>query len=346
MNDLSINITKFGDLTPKERFFTLLEGKEADRAAVINPTSVATVESCGKLGINLSEVHLDSEKMTALATHSYENLGFDSVMPYFSVIQEAAAFGCGIDWGTGDAMPNQKSVVFTDPEQFKMPDDFLDRLPIKTVVESIAGLRKRLGRGALIIGKVMGPWTLSYQLHGVEDFLVETITEPETVKEFLDRFKKITIAFAAAQFEAGADIITLADHATADLVSPVTYKELLLPVHKEINKYFNDRKFILHCCGNTLDRMHLFAEAGFPVFHFDSKNDIGQSTKASGSMMLTGCVNNPEVLLKGTAGDVEKQVEEILAGGIRLVSPECAIPLKVSNANLEAIAQTVRDWGK
>jgi MtaA/CmuA family methyltransferase len=325
----------------KEQFFAYLRKEDIDDILVINPVSTATSESCKELGIRFDEVHLDSDKMAALAYYPYKNLGFSSVMPYFSVVQEAAALGCQINWGSMDTMPNQKSVVFSQPDQFKMPEDFLDRVPVKTVIDAIKKLRNKLGEDALIIGKVMGPWTLSYHLHGLEDFLIETITDPSLVKEFLNKFKEISIKFAQAQLEAGADVITIADHATADLISANTYKEYLLPVHKEINQYFGDNKLILHCCGNTIDRIPYFTEAGFPLFHFDSKNDIDKALEAAGSMRLTGCVNNPEVLLKGNVSDVKKQVKHIIDKGIKLVSPECAIPLGVKNENLKAINQAV-----
>jgi len=188
-------------------------------------------------------------------------------------------------------------------------------------------MRDRLGENALLIGKVMGPWTLSYHLHGVEDTLIDSILEEDKLHEFIDRFKSITKTFIQAQLEAGADVITLADHATADLVQPAIYERFLLPVHREIIETFGGERFILHCCGNTLDRIPLFAKAGFHVFHFDSKNDISKAISAAGGMRLTGCINNPNILLNGTRADVARQTSEILKKGIRLVSPECAIPL-------------------
>ncbi|HHW31807.1 MAG TPA: MtaA/CmuA family methyltransferase [Clostridiaceae bacterium] len=331
-------------LNYKEQFFAYLNGQEIENSMVINPVSAATSESCKELGIRFNEVHLDSDKMAALAAYPYEKLGFASIMPYFSVTQEAAAFGCKIDWGDMETMPNQKSTVFSQPDEFKMPEDFLDRIPIKTVLDAIKKLRNKMGKDALIIGKVMGPWTLSYHLHGLEDFLIETITEPDTVREFLNLFKEISIKFAQAQFEAGADVVTIADHATADLVSAKTYKEYLLPVHKEINEYFGKNKMILHCCGYTIDRIPFFAEAGFSLFHFDSKNDIQEAMKAAGTMRLTGCVNNPDILLNGSVDDVKKQVEYILENGIKIVSPECALPLRVKNKNLMAIYETIQNY--
>ena len=286
--------------------------------------------------------HHQEHPMTAVAAVGFEKLGFDSVMPYLSTIQEAAALGCRIDWGDAETMPNRRSAVFSDPEEFKMPEDFLDRLPIKTVIDSIGMLRKKLGKSAIIIGKVMGPWTLSYHLRGLEDFLVETKSEPEKVREFPIKFMKITEKFAEAQLEVGADIITLADHATADLVSPETYKDFLLPVHKEINKNFPEGTFILHCWGHTLDRIRFFSEAGFQIFHFDSKNEIKEAVEAAGAMKLTGCVNNLEILLKGTSHDVRRQVNDIIDGGVKLISPECAIPLRVQNENLKEISDAVK----
>lgn len=329
--------------TNLQKYQRIVHEDSFDERMVINPTSVATMDSCRKLGINFAEAQLNSDKMAALAAYSYEHLGFDSVMPYFSVLQEAAALGCDVDWGTGNCMPKLRKGVYSHIEECKIPEDFLDRQPIKTVLEAIRALRKKLGEKVLIIGKVMGPWTLSYHLHGVEDFLVETLIEPEIATAYLNSFKEITKIFAEAQFEAGADVITLADHATSDLVSPDTYQKLLLPLHKEILSDFKGKDFILHCCGNTNDRIHLFAEAGFKVFHLDSKNDIKKALDSAGKMKLTGCVNNPDILLRGTLEDIEKQVLEILAFGIRLISPECAIPLQVNNNSLYQISKIVKE---
>lgn len=327
-------------LTSKERVDACLKDIDVDRPAIINPTSIATTESCRMLGISFDKVHLDSEAMAALAAVGYDSLGFDSVMPHFSVVQEAAAFGCEIDWGDTHNMPVKKSTMFKDPDDFIMPQGFLKRLPISTVINAIKLLKKKYGDRAYIMGKVMGPWTLSYHLHGIQEFLIKTITEPEIAHGFVNKFKEITIDFAQAQFEAGADAVTVADHITRDLSSPLAYQEFLLPVHKEITNYFFDKTIFLHCCGNTLDRIKMFSQAGFSAFHFDSKNNIQEALNAAGSMKLTGCVNNSDVLLKGISKDVDSQVKEIVNQHIILVSPECAIPLLTKNENLAQIAKS------
>ncbi len=332
------------EMNSKERFFSLLKGEETDRAVVINPTSIATSESCRNLGISFEQVHLDADKMAALAAYGAEGLGFDSVMPYFSVVQEATAFGAKVDWGDAENMPCQKGILYSDPEQFVLPADFLNRPSIRTVTDAIRLMKKKLYE-TLIIGKVMGPWTLALHLYGVENVLVDAMLEPERLEEFIRLFKNVSQTFAAAQFEAGADVVTIADHVTSNLVGPEMYVKFVQKTHQELNREFGEGKLILHCCGNTLDRMQHFAEGGFSLFHFESSNDIEESIRKAGRMKLTGCVNDPDTLLRGTRQDVNLEVKSILSKGIRFISPECAIPVQTRNENLMEIAKAVAEAG-
>ena len=84
-------------MTPRERFMAGILGKPVDRRPVGSPTSVATVEQMESTGACFPEVHQDGEAMARLAAGSYEVLGYDAIMPIFSVQQEAAA--CGAEAG-------------------------------------------------------------------------------------------------------------------------------------------------------------------------------------------------------------------------------------------------------
>jgi len=105
----------------RERYLALLAGKEADRPAAVAVVSVATAEACRRLGFPFEQTHLDADKMTALAAYAHTELGFDSVMPYFSVVQEAAALGCDVNWGSGDMMPYVKGRIINRPDDFILP---------------------------------------------------------------------------------------------------------------------------------------------------------------------------------------------------------------------------------
>ncbi|RPJ00940.1 MAG: MtaA/CmuA family methyltransferase, partial [Deltaproteobacteria bacterium] len=259
--------------TPKRRFLSgLFGGRHGDRIAVANPTSVISVELMEKTGVFFPEAHLNPEKMAELAAGGYEILGFDTVMPEFSVDQEAEALGCVVDWGGPTMMPDAKTHPVKEVSDLNVPEKLLEKPSMKVVLRALELLRKEYGSHVGIIGKIMGPWTLSYHMAGVQEFLLWTLIDPDKVRRLLDKLKEVAITFARAQLQAGADVVVVADHATGDLVSPKTYRDFLLPVHREINQRI-EGPTILHLCGNCSDRLRLFVEAGFDAYHFEWQVD-------------------------------------------------------------------------
>jgi [methyl-Co(III) methanol-specific corrinoid protein]:coenzyme M methyltransferase len=330
--------------TPKRRFLSgLFGGRRGDRIAVANPTSIVSVELMEKTGIFFPDAHLNPEKMAELAAGGYEVLGFDSIMPEFSVQQEAAALGCAVDWGSPTMMPDAKTHPVKEVAQLQIPENLLEKSSIKVVLEALELLRKNYGSHVGIIGKVMGPWTLSYHMSGVQDFLLWSLTDPDKVRGLLDRLKEVTITFARAQLQAGADVVVVADHATGDLVSPKTYQDFLLPVHQEINQRIGGPT-ILHLCGNCSDRLRLFVEARFDAYHFEWQVDAKMAVQVvNREMSLIGNIANKNVLFGGTPEDVHKQARYSIEAGVDILAPECAVPLQTPLANLKAIVDAARE---
>ena len=330
------------DMTPKRRFLSGVLGGRVDRPPVGSVTSVANVEQMEMTGAFFPDAHLDGEKMARLAAGAHDILGYDAIMPYFSVQAEAAALGCEMDWGDVENMPVERSHPWSEPAEVRIPDDFLDKPSIKAVLDAIRILRRKYGHRVAIVGKVMGPWTLSYHVHGVQEFLIKTILDPDTVRGFLDRLKEVTVLFGVAQIQAGADVLCIADHATGDLVGPWTYRDFLLPYHKELTQRLGCPT-VLHICGDTLDRMGYICESGFDCFHFDSKVDAQDAVQEiAGRISLIGNVNNPEILLNGTPDQVAEQTRYAMQAGVQVIGPECAIPLRTPLENLKAISRVAR----
>ncbi len=194
----------------------------------------------------------------------------------------------------------------------------------------------------MIVGKVMGPWSLSYQLMGIEEFLVSTLQDPGRARRSLDVLKSVTIEFARAQMQAGADIICLADHATGGMVSPLAYRDFLLPLHQEITGEIGCPT-VLHCCGNTTDRLAYFAQAGFDCYHFESQVRLEDAlAAAAGKMTLMGNINNPRLLLTGAPGEVAQASREVIRSGVQILAPECAVPLTTPLENLKTLVEVSR----
>ena len=261
-------------MTSRQRVLAALRREPVDRTPVCNPTSIATVELMDLVGAPFPDANRKPELMARLAATGYTELGFDSIMPVFSIIQESSAIGCRIQWEQKDNWPTVKmrEPIYAKVGDIKFPDNWMEHPDTQCVIEAIRILRREYGNEVAIIGKTMGPWSLAYHSFGVEPFLLLSLDDPDKTKQVLDKLKEITIQFGLAQFEAGADALTLPDHATGDLVSGEYYARYLRDMHIEFAERLPG-PLILHICGRTVDRMEYIAQTGMAAFHYDSKND-------------------------------------------------------------------------
>ena len=332
------------DLTPRRRFLAdLMGGRKGKRISVSNPTSIVCVELINKVDVHFPEAHLDARQMAELAAAGYEILGFDTIMPEFSVQQEAAALGCEVNWGSDTMMPEVLTHPVKEVSDVVIPENLLEKPSIRVVLDAISLLRHEYGDRVAIIGKVMGPWTICYHLVGVEDFLIMTRLDPDGVRALLDAYIPVTVAFANAQLRAGADVVTLPDHATGDMVSPKDYAEFLVPMHRKMLPQIGGPT-ILHICGKCLDRIPLIITEGYDGYHFEWKNDPKKAVEAArGEISLLGGISNIEGLLQGTPDDVYQQARYNIEAGVDSIGPECAISLQTPIANLKAIVAAAEE---
>jgi len=292
-----------------------------------------------KVGVTFPGAHLEPEKMAMLAATGHTELGFDNVMPLFSVWHESAALGCDVDWGNTGRMPDGHSICSSIDEPFRIPQGFLNERGCAVPLKALRLLKNTVGSQAAVVGKVFGPWTLGYHVFGVEEFLISTLLKPDRVKHVMRQLIEVTVAFADAQIENGADAITLADHCTRDLCSPDTYSDFLAEIHHELHERIQC-PLILHICGDTSDRLEYIRETGLECFHFDSKVPAAEARKLAGEdMALMGGTSNIGIVRNGTRYTITKDIKEKLCAGIDIIGPECAVPLDAPYENLRTIAE-------
>ena len=334
------------EMSKKERVLAALNRQDVDRTPVANPTSVATVEMMDLVDAPFPEACRSAELNAKLAATEISQFDFDSIAPYFSIIQESSAIGCEMQWEQKDNWPTVRmsNPIWKTASDVKVPANFLDHPDVKVITDSIRILKKEFGDEVPIIGKTMGPWTLAYHVFGVETFLLGSVDNPDETAEALEKLCEFTYLFGEAQIDAGADVLTVPDHATGDLVSGQYYQKFLQDIHTDMAERFSV-PLILHICGRTVDRMPFIAETGMHAFHFDSKNSPQEAMDAvSDKIALVGNINNPETLYSKDTEDVKKEVFECLNAGVQLIAPECAIPLKTKAENLIAITEGISDW--
>ncbi|MDA1347973.1 MAG: MtaA/CmuA family methyltransferase [Chloroflexi bacterium] len=333
-------------MTSKERVMKALAGEPVDRPPVANPTNVGTVELMDLVDAPFPDACRDPELAARLAATGHTELGFDSVMPYFSIIQESSALGCEMQWEGKDNWPTVRmyNPIWKGLDDIKIPPGFLEHPDNVAITRSISLLKEEFGNEVAIIGKTMGPWTLAYHVFGVESFLLMTVDDPDTVKRAMHKMKEISVLFGEAQIDAGADVLTFPDHATGDLVSGEYYRKFLLELHQEMAERLKV-PLILHICGQTLDRLDYIAQSGMACFHFDSRNDPQEAMDiAAGRIRLVGNLNNPELLYARGPEEVREAVFKCMDAGVDMIAPECAIPLATKLENLIEIPRAVRAW--
>jgi [methyl-Co(III) methanol-specific corrinoid protein]:coenzyme M methyltransferase len=339
-------MTDIAPMTSRERVLAALAREPVDRTPICNPTSVATVELMDLVDAPFPNANREGELMARLAATGYTELGFDAIMPVFSIIQESSALGCKMQWEQKDNWPTvrMKEPIWQTADDIRIPNDFLTHQDTACVLDAIRLLRKEFGDEVAIVGKTMGPWSMAYHCFGVEPFLLLSLDDPGKTKLVLDRLKEATVQFGQAQIDAGADALCLPDPATGDLVSGEYYERYLQEVHTEFAERL-DIPLILHICGRTVDRMPFIAKTGMAAFHYDSKNEPPESMEAvDGGIALVGNINNPETLFSKGPEAVRAEVYANLDAGVQLIAPECAIPLQTSIENLLEIPKAVRDW--
>lgn len=334
-------------MTARERVLAAIQGLPHDRTPLISPVSLANTDCMRHARAWFPYANTNPQKMADLAQTSFTALQFDSIMPYFGTTHELSALGCQVSWGGSEQFSAVYGGTLPSLEAFRMPTDYLDSKSIRVILDAIALLKARHGQQAAIVGKIIGPLSLMFYLFGVQNMLNALILEPETTVQVLREMKELCIAFALAQVEAGADLITVSEDAAGEMISREGYRKLVMDTERQIFRALEGETFVtFHLSGNIMDRADLFRDTGFHALSFDSRNDLPRLRAVAGEMKLIGGVNNPGTLLNGSREQVAKEVCYALDNGVALVAPECAIPLRVPNRNLQAMRDAVLQYEK
>ena len=322
-------------MKPREIFLAKLHRGVAPRPGIGSATSIVTSDLMDRVGVGFPAANTEAEAMARLAGAGYTELGFDNVMPLFSVWHESAALGCDVQWGDRQHMPDSRRPLLAEvKELLTIPRDFLKHPACAVPLQALRLLKQRYGADIAVVGKVFGPWTLGYHVYGIENFLMESLDAPDNVKKAMRRLMEVTVAFAQAQIDAGADALCVGDHCTRDLCSPDTYRDFLQELHQELHERI-PCPLMLHICGDTSDRIPYIRATGIECFHFDSKVPAAKARELAGDRLaLMGGTSNLSVVLHGTPEVITRDVEEKLANHMDILGPECAVPLNAPYKNI------------
>ncbi len=333
-------------MNSRERFLAGLHGRAVDRPPLVHVSALTTVELQEQTGCFMPEVHRNPAAQARLGFANHEVLGFDAVSFLINYFNEPAALGCAVNWGTSMQLPMFDSHPWSTPEEAEIHGDLLDRPQIRNCLETLQIAKSAYGDRVGVIGKVMGPFSMTQVMHGVENVMMGLIDEPEKMGHFIERAAEILIICANAQFDVGIDALAIGEGgAGANMLSPMMYEKFLLKVHQEMIKRIQG-PVIMHMCGDISSRLGMLEKIGLAGFNFDW-NIAPAVIKAvcGGKFKLMGNISTTD-LLNATPETIEKQVFENLEAGIDMIGPGCAVSPLCPNVNLRAMAEIIEKWSR
>jgi MtaA/CmuA family methyltransferase len=326
-----------------ERLLRVLTHQTTDRPPVIGVTNSVTLELMGSVGVKFPEAHHDPAQMMRLGAAAHEVCGLESVKVPFDLTVETGALGADIDYGTNETLPRATKPPFENPEDFIFNEDYVKRGRIPVVLEAIRLSRKEYGDRAPVISSLVGPFTLSALLFGMERLFIWMLQEPDRYRAVLKKATHLCMAYAREQFEAGSHVIQIADPSSSrDLISSEHYGAFVAPYHKELCSAFYFPT-VIHICGDITGHLKYIVETGASGISFDYKTGIEEAKKGlKGKMALIGYVPT-SLLREGKPEEVHAYSRQCLKAGIDALNAGCAWPLDTPTENITAMVRAAYD---
>jgi [methyl-Co(III) methanol-specific corrinoid protein]:coenzyme M methyltransferase len=288
--------------------------------------------------------HEKAEAMAKQALAAYTVLGFDAVRVPFCQTFEAEALGCRVKSGGAEGIPG---IEHPPPYKFDdtpiLPDDFLSRGRIPELLKAVQILKKEVGNEAIVVGGIIGPFTIAGSLLDTVPLLKATFKAPDKIRPFLDVAAKAGSALAKALVDAGADMISCEDMtASPELIAPKTYRDLELEYQTRVFDSISVPK-ILHICGNVDSIVEWMGRTGAAVLSLEPKADPELARKKCGpDIILMGGVDTATTLFMKDAQTVRAGCEESVEKGIQILAPGCAVAPGTPLENLLAMVEVAR----
>ncbi len=202
----------------------------------------------------------------------------------------------------------------------------------------------------IVLGCMIGPFSLAGRLFGVSEALETTALEPEWISALLEKTTAFLIDYARAFKEAGANAIIIAEP-TAGLLSPRAMVTFSSSFVKRITNEIQDDRFdvILHNCGATLQHFASALEAGAIMYHFGKPMDIAEALARvqNRDIILAGNLDPSAIFRSRTPAEVRNATRELMQRTSTLKnfvpSSGCDLPADVPLDNIRAFMDAVEE---
>ena len=332
------------NMNSTERFEARLKGEPVDRLPAL---PIFMVYACDLIGESYDKYCLDHRVMVAGNMALVERYGIDVVSCCSYPFAETHDCGAELEYFKRQPPACRRHLLQT-PEDFaklQKPDPhggghMTERL------KAIRLYREEVGDEIPIQGWVEGPMAQAADLRGINEVMMETITEPEFIQDLMDWVVEMEIEFALAQIEAGAGLIGIGD-AAASLLSPQYFADEVAPREKKIVKAIQGAgaRVRLHICGNIQRKYDAIADLGVDFLDIDYPQTVEEVRGGVGpDLVLAGNVNPVRGIKDSTPEEVRAAFAECHqeAGEKYILAAGCEVPPDTPEENVKAMFEYAR----
>lgn len=335
-------------MNTKDGILRALDGEPLRPPAIF--TQSATAEQMQACGSFWPEAHCDPRKMADLALQPSRLYGFATARIPFNINNDAEAFGCTINRGTGIVYPSISSSPYRaadgipDVPDLMSPEEFLATERISAMAEAARILSKR--EDLFTACGMNGPLACTNGLLGMENVLMASILDPNLLGRWFDAVVPHLCAYAKEMAEL-CDCVLFIEGADTDLIPPDSFPD---SVGKRMPKLISASKgafTAVHSCGDTYAVADKLASLGEDILSPEASKDPRRYRELVGNKVrLAGCVHPVQTLLSGSPEDVVREAERSAEAGFDIVTPECGVPPMTSGDNMLALSQYRERIGK
>ncbi|CAK8711754.1 MAG: uroporphyrinogen decarboxylase [Candidatus Electronema aureum] len=338
------------EMTSMERVLTTLSHREPDRVPFF---LLLTMHGAKELGLSIREYFSQAKYVIEGQCRLRAKYHHDCFYPLLYGAAEAEAFGGEIVWYE-DGPPNSGAPVLKKPEDIlALQVPVVDETPcLCRMLDVISGLKERAGNTVPIIGVVISPFSLPVMQMGFAAYIELLYEQPELFARLMAVNQAFCVAWANAQFQAGATTVCYFDPlASPDMIPPEMYRRTGLEMARQCLSYFNGPACIHLGSGRCLAMVEELAKVGAVAAGVSALDDLAAVKAAcKGKITVAGNLNGIE-MRRWTPTQAEAKVKEALAaaaagGGFILTDNHGEIPWQVSDEILLAISAAVQQWGR
>jgi len=337
------------EMSPIERLLRVLSLEEIDRLPVAEPLQTGTIELMEESGFYWPDAHKIPDKMAGLSYAAHTIVGFESVRIPFDINVEAEALGCVLDWRRWDMQPPIKTPAIQEPEmieKLEVPDPKrAGRMPVVLEATRLLSAKTKAESLPVIVG-IVGPFMIAGQVRGVDQFLLEVLTDPDLAHKVIEVCTQTCIEYTKEAVAAGADVITIVDATSSpDLIRPQHYDSFSKPYVERMIRS-TTAPTILHICGKTRPILERMVSTGAKAVSVDSSVDMTDLVEvAKGKCATAGNVSVVGSLFEGTPEEVAEETRIAISKGVDIPCTSCGIAPPTPTANLKAMVSAIRQYG-